>query len=124
MKYKKVIFLTISALLVLTILFMPTVIWQFMPNVETHTIISLTKEGSLLPRSVVQMKDNPCVYQLVSNKSFWYNGFVAKCIPVKVIKNDEDSVMVANIFHPSEELIVLDRHNLHHGIHVRRKTIE
>lgn len=124
MKYKKVIFLTISTLLVLTILIMPTIMWQFMPKVETGTVISLTKEGSLLPISVVQIKGNPCVYQLVSNKSFWYNGFVAKCIPVKVIKSDGDSVMVANIFHPSEELIVLDRYNLHDGIHVRRKNTE
>ncbi len=121
MKHKKVFFLTLSALLVLTILIMPTVVWQFMPKVETRTVISLTKEGSLLPKSVVQMKDNPCVYQLVSNKSFWYDGFVAKSIPVKVIKSDEDSVMVAEIFHPSEELIVFDRYNLYDGLHVRKK---
>ena len=121
MKHKKVFFLTLSALLVLTILIMPTVVWQFMPKVETRTVISLTKEGSLLPKSVVQMKDNPCVYQLVSNKSFWYDGFVAKYIPVKIIKSDEDSVMVAEIFHPSEELIVFDRYNLYDGLHVRKK---
>ncbi len=124
MKHKKVFFLTLSALLVLTILIMPTVVWQFMPKVETRTVISLTKEGSLLPKSVVQMKDNPCVYQLVSNKSFWYDGFVAKYIPVKIIKSDEDSVMVAEIFHPSEELIVFDRYNLYDGLHVRKKNNE
>lgn len=120
MKHKKELFLTLSVLLMLIILIMPTIVWQAMPRVETRTVISLTKEGALLPKSVVQNGDNPCVLQLISDKSFWYDGFVAKRIEVKVIKSDEDSVMVTNIFHPSQELIVLDKHNLYDGIHVRR----
>ncbi|QNU67770.1 hypothetical protein EHE19_004710 [Ruminiclostridium herbifermentans] len=120
MKHKKVLYITLSILLMLTILIMPTVVWQFMLKVETRTVISLTKEGSLLPKSVVQQGDNPCVFQLVSNQSFWTDGFIAKRTEVKVIKVDEDSVMVAEKFHPSQELVVLGKYDLYDGIHVRR----
>ena len=120
MNYKKKFSLCLSSMLLLTILLMPTIVWQFTPSVETCTVISLTKEGAILPKSVVQQGNNPCVFLLVSEKGIWNDGFVVQRIDVKVIKSDDDSVMVTDAFHPSQELVILGKHNLYDGIHVRR----